>query len=139
MNVGENFCQSVDILVNNAIDKVKFDKTIVCTIVNDSEKKQGKYIVSNGEIEFDAYTSDISLSEGNNVYVNIPLGDWNEQKLIVSKKTKDQNIPITYIDSFDAFVELTDNIITINNNSVIDLLANGNITATRFPFSNFIP
>lgn len=139
MNIGENFCQSVDILVNNAIDKVKFDKTIVCTIVNDSEKKQGKYIVSNGEIEFEAYTSDASLSEGNNVYVNIPLGDWNEQKLIVSKKTKDQNIPITYTDSFDSFVELTDNIITIDN-SAISLLANGNnITVTRPLLSSFTP
>ena len=137
MNAGENFCQSVDILVNNAIDKVKFDKTIVCTIVDDSEKKQGKYMVSNGEGKFEAYTSDTSLSKGDNVYVNIPLGDWDEQKLIVSKKTKDQNIPITYIDSFDSFVELTDNIITINGNSAISLLANGSTLATRPPLSSF--
>lgn len=137
MNVGENFCQSVDILVNNAIDKVKFDKTIVCTIVDDSEKKQGKYMVSNGEGKFEAYTSDTSLSKGDNVYVNIPLGDWDEQKLIVSKKIKDQNIPITYIDSFDAFVELTDNIITFNNNSAISLLANGSIPAIKSSLSIF--
>ena len=56
---------------------------------------------------------------------------------LFQKKTKDQNIPITYTDSFDSFVELTDNIIPIDDNGAISLLANGNILATRPSLSSF--
>ena len=40
---------------------------------------------------FDAYTSDTSFKKGNQVYVSIPMGNWNEQKLIVAKKIDNIN------------------------------------------------
>ena len=113
-NYEEIFCQATEILANNLINKVSYDKTILCTIINDSEKELGKYRVSNGEANFDAYTTGPKYHKGNSVYVQIPNGDWNEQKFIVSKKVDNENIPITYLDPFDSYVDITNNVIATN-------------------------
>lgn len=108
---GEIFCQAAEILVKNLIDKVSYDKTILCTIIKDDDKALGKYRVENGETQFDAYTSDTTLRENDEVYVQIPNGDWNEQKLIVSKKVNTINEPMTYHDPFTSFISITNNLI----------------------------
>ena len=110
-NYGEILCQATEILAQHLIDKVAYDSTILCTIVNDDEKELGKYRVQNSEAIFDAYTSDTSFKKGNQVYVSIPMGNWNEQKLIVAKKIDNINQPIAYKDPFDSFVNITNNLI----------------------------
>ena len=115
-NYGEIFCQAAEILAQNLIDKVSYDRTIVCSIINDDEKDLGKYRVSTGEAIFDAYTSDTSFKKDDQVYVSIPGGDWNEQKLIIAKKAKDINQPITYKDPFNSYVDITNNLINSNLN-----------------------
>ena len=120
-NYGEIFCQAAEILAQNLIQKVSYDQTILCTIVDDSEKSLGKYRVSTGEAIFDAYTSDTSFKKNNQVYVSIPNGDWNEQKLIVAKKMSNINQPITYKDPFDSFIDISNNLINtpINTQGLI--------------------
>lgn len=110
-NYGEILCQATEILAQHLIDKVAYDSTILCTIVNDDEKELGKYRVQNSEAVFDAYTSDTSFKKGNQVYVSIPMGNWNEQKLIIAKKMDNINQPIAYKDPFDSFVNITNNLI----------------------------
>ena len=110
-NYGEILCQATEILAQQLIDKVSYDRTLLCTIINDDEKDLGKYRVQNSEAIFDAYTSDTSFKKGDQVYVSVPMGDWNEQKLIVGKKMKDINQPITYKDPFESFVNITNNLI----------------------------
>lgn len=110
-NYGEILCQATEILAQHLIDKVAYDSTILCTIINDDEKELGKYRVQNSEAIFDAYTSDTSFKKGNQVYVSIPMGNWNEQKLIVAKKIDNINQPIAYKDPFDSFVNITNNLI----------------------------
>ena len=110
-NYGEILCQATEILAQHLIDKVAYDSTILCTIINDDEKELGKYRVQNSEAIFDAYTSDTSFKKGNQVYVSIPMGNWNEQKLIVAKKMNNINQPIAYKDPFDSFVNITNNLI----------------------------
>lgn len=110
-NYGEIVCQAIETVAQNLIDKVAYDRTILCTIINDDERELGKYRVQNSEAIFDAYTSNTLLKKGNQVYVSIPMGDWNEQKLIVSKKMDNINQPIAYKDPFDSFVNITNNLI----------------------------
>ena len=112
---GEILCQATDILAHSIIDKISFDKTILCSIIDDSNKKSGEYKVSNGSSSFFAYTTDTSLNNDDNVYVQIPNGDWNEQKFISHKKTNSSYQPITYKDPFDSYVNMTGNMITTNS------------------------
>lgn len=122
----EIFCQATELLAQHLIDKVSFDKTITCTIIDDSNKENGKYKVSDGSVGFEAHTEDTSLKKGDNVYVQIPNGDWNEQKIIISKKLKDKNTPITYKDPFESYVNITNNIIH-QNMPQQSLIANGKV------------
>lgn len=114
-NYGEIFCQATEILAQHLIEQISFDRTILCTIVDDSEKNIGKYRVSNTDMTFDAYTSDTNYKINDNVYVSIPGGDWNEQKLIVSKKANDSETMVEYINPYDRFINITNNIIPTNN------------------------
>ena len=69
-NFGDIFCQAVDTIIQDRINSVNFDKTVICTIVDDSEKEKGKYRVDYGSsATFYAYTENTKLSKGNVVYV----------------------------------------------------------------------
>ena len=114
-NYGEIFCQATEILAQHLIEQISFDRTILCTIVDDSEKNIGKYRVSNTDMTFDAYTSDTNYKINDNVYVSIPGGDWNEQKLIVSKKANNSETMVEYINPYDRFINITNNIIPTNS------------------------
>jgi len=63
--------------VTSRLEGLSYDITKLCTIVDDREKNNGKYIVTDGATKFDAYSSDNNLREGNSVLVNIPNGDFN--------------------------------------------------------------
>lgn len=52
----EILCEAIDVIVKNRLSAVSFDKSIICTIVDDNEKTKGHYIVTDGTIKFDAYT-----------------------------------------------------------------------------------
>lgn len=120
---GELFCQAVDTILQERLNELSFDQTIVCTIIDNSNKANGIYRVSNGSAKFDAYSSDTTYSNNTNVYVQIPRGDWSEQKIILSKKPDDVDKPISYVDPFDSFVDITGNVITQTPKS-FGLLAN---------------
>ena len=111
-NYAENICQAITIVAEELLKSVTFDRTVLGIIVDDSEKENGKYRVSYNATTFDAYTADTNLKTGANVYVQIPNGDWKEQKLILSKKvdttTEDR---VVYYDPFDSFIDITNNLI----------------------------
>ena len=126
---GELLCEAMGILADSALGKISFDRTIVATITDDSEKEGlGKYRVSTGEATFDAYSSNTSFKNGDNVYVQIPNGDWNEQKIIVSKKVNNTNDPIAYKDPLGSFVDISENLIKLDvDKGPYGLLANGSV------------
>lgn len=125
IDYGESFCQAVDIIVSKRLSGISFDKTIICTIEDDSRREEGLYIVSNGTLKFEAYSSE-KYRIGNNVYVSVPEGDWNQQKFIVGKKTdKDKNVG-AYVTPFDTFYEFTGNLID-REISQKGLTANGSL------------
>ena len=44
----EKLLEANSIITNKIIEGISFDKTITCTIIDDTYKKEGKYTVSNG-------------------------------------------------------------------------------------------
>jgi hypothetical protein len=48
---------AIDMIVENRIRNIPIDKTIVCTIIDNTfAKNEGKYTVSDGEVRFEAYS-----------------------------------------------------------------------------------
>ena len=122
-NYGEQICRSMEIIVAKRLEGLHYDRTIVCTITDDTLSKEGKYTVCYADTNnFTAYSHLTNLREGDTVYVSIPEGDWNEQKTIVSKKSRDDNEAFVYLRPFTRLVDITNN---INENSEqVDLIAN---------------
>ena len=106
----EKLLKAMDILNTKALSSVGFDKTIICTIVDDSEKDKGKYEVSNGSSIFSAYSESDKYKNNDSVYVTIPQGEYANQKMIIGKKTVEEEKPFNYKDPFDSFFSITGNI-----------------------------
>lgn len=120
----------MSIIANSSVDKVKFDSTIECTIVDATDKLIGKYKVKNESYaEFYAYSQITTYNKGDKVYVQIPKGDYNSTKFIVGKKTdKNEDKPYNFVNPFNTFIDLTGNFFVAkdNNKEVWSILANGN-------------
>lgn len=123
---GEIFCEAVDSIIKERLSNIHFDETIVGKIVDDKDKASGKYIVSYNQTKFEAYSSTTTYTNNTEVYVQIPSGDWNEQKIIIAKKAKDDKATIDYKNPFDSYVNITGNLITSTDNVKGSLIANGN-------------
>lgn len=103
--------QAMDIINAQALNSIAFDKTIICTIESDTYRKDGKYDVSDGSKIFTAFSSDTSLRTGDNVYVTIPEGNYENQKIIIGKKTDETAKPFVFTTPFDNIYDMTDNIV----------------------------
>lgn len=108
----DKLLEAMSIVSSQLISSIPYDKTITCTIVDDEHKAEGKYTVTNGDATFDAYSSDTKLKKEDVVYVTIPEGDYENQKIIQGKKTSGNEKPFVFTTPFDTILDLTNNLIT---------------------------
>ena len=107
----EKLLQAMDILNARALNSISYDKTITCTIENDENKKDGKYEVSDGSTIFTAYSTDERYRNGDIVYVTIPQGNYENQKMIIGKKTSETEKPFNFVTPFDSIFDMTGNVV----------------------------
>ena len=107
----DKFLKAMDILNAQALNSISFDKTITCKIENDKDKKDGKYEVNDGSKIFTAYSIDTRFRSGDTVYVTIPEGKFENQKMIIGKKTSETEKPFNFIQPFDTIFDKTGNIV----------------------------
>ena len=86
-NIYESANGWVNTLINEALSNQLFDKTLLCKIENNNSAAIGKYIVSYNSVIFEAFTDSQQKYEVNDsVYILIPQGNFDEQKIILCKK-----------------------------------------------------
>lgn len=121
----ENAASALAQLIQTKLDTVGYDKTLVYTITDDSNKEKGYYQVSDGDIKFDAYTDDTSYRKDNQVYVMIPQGDFSAKKIIIGRyvENEDKNKGVNYISPIDRFIPIYQNIIDIEENEKYQIIA----------------
>ena len=103
----EDILQSMHIIASSLDSKVNKDVTTLCEIVNVDRASEGIYLVKEQEAEYEAY-SESKFEIGDQVYVTIPKGDYNEQKLIMGKKVAENTTPFNWISPFDSFFKIVD-------------------------------
>ena len=122
---GDILCQAVDTIVTQRLSALEYDQPILCSIVDDSRREEGIYRVTNGSTVFEAVSDQTNYRNGNNVYVLIPKGNWNETKTITGKKNnKDSEISYIYRNPFDYLVDATNNMIKSPLSDTVGLVAN---------------
>lgn len=81
----EIICQAIDTIVQQRISQIKFDETILCIIIDNKLKEQGRYTVQYGSMVFEAYGENTTYNIGTQVYILVPKGDYTQKKIIISK------------------------------------------------------
>ena len=104
----EIICQAVDTIVEKRIEGLNFDKTIVCTVVDDSKAGSGIYTVDMGSRTFEASSSLTDLKKNNSVYVTIPGNDFNQPKIIVGKATSEELNNLEYVRPLEKMIIATE-------------------------------
>ena len=124
-NYEEIFCDAVNQLIQSSLQGLNFDITKNCSITDISERKYGKYQVSDGTIKFTAYTNNTLFYElDDTVLVTVPEGDFNRQAIIIGKLANPLTGSLNIADPFDNFLKGTSNICPVSS-STFGLCANG--------------
>lgn len=120
----ESLFQGIDIILEKRLDAVSFDTTIICTIVDDSNRKNGEYKVTDGSVTYKAYSDLDNYVAGQQVRVSVPMGDFSQKKFIIGKYVSDNDAsPITYVSPLDSVVNMSGNLVPLNKTASIT--ANG--------------
>ena len=125
----EELFQSIETIAKGLIDDLKFNKTVICTIKDNKNAKDGKYYVTDGTSNFYAFCENTDYLIDQSVYVLIPNGDYSNQKIITGRYLADENEVYTYKSPLESFVDITGNLfkdaidLTAQNKS--SLIANG--------------
>lgn len=131
---GEVICKAVDTIVTSKLRNVNYDVTKVCQIIDNSQKKIGKYIVQENLIQYTAFSTITDLQIGDSVLVNIPYGDYNNQKTILNKIFQEDIVDYDSKTSFLSMLNFTKNIFL--DNSTFSILANdGNTKTSKLLYS----
>ena len=88
--ITETLLEAVDTVIGARLAQLPYDKTIICTIVDDSQSGIGKYRVTadNGVNLFNAYAdTDIEYFKGTQVYVKILNNNNSVTRVITGKYT----------------------------------------------------
>lgn len=126
MDYNETLCQAIDIIVAQRISEVNFDRTILCTITDDSKKDKGEYTVTDGSMTFQAFAETDRYYKNNQVYVQIPMGDFSNRKLIVGRhSTEDDEKPLIYVSPMESIVPVR---ILNSDKTRVGLVANEDIS-----------
>lgn len=86
-DVTEQIFDAVSVIASKKIESLGFDKTVLCSIEDVSNAKEGEYRVktSDEQATFLAYSENTEYPLGSQVYVKIPNNNYSEQKLIIGK------------------------------------------------------
>lgn len=111
-NISNSILQSIDIVLQERIKELAFDKTLICTIIDDRDKKNGKYQVTDGSIKFWAYSSVDTYSKDEQVRVSVANGDMTQDKYIIGKYIANNDVkPISFVSPLEKVLDISDNLI----------------------------
>lgn len=84
-NYEKQILDTIQKLVDNAVQNASYDKTIQCTILKVQDATMGKYKVKYQDSAFYAYstTTDVTYAAGKSVYVLVPGNDMASNKTII--------------------------------------------------------
>ncbi len=132
-NYSEETLRAMEIIAQAVVNKVSFDKTIVCTIKDNSNAQYGEYYVTDGSSSFFAYSETTTYEVNESVYVVVPNGNFDNQKLIRGRYVADSDgEAYNYVSPYNKFVSKTDNIID-NPSTRKELVANYDPTISYIP------
>ena len=108
---------AIQTLVDNAIGKAEFDKTIKGVVSSCVDEMTGKYIIKYQDSSFYAYSTDTSqkYSKGTYVYVLIPGNDKRSIKTIIGSVNKLGSDYVNIIDEINQYDIIGNSVVSLDN------------------------
>ena len=124
IDYNEILLNAMSLVMDAKLQHLPYDQTIKCKITDDVFADEGKYIVSDGAINMEAFCDIGSKYKlGEMVYVTVPLGDYTQKKIITGKVVTDVNDPVTYVSPLDTMIDISGNL--TQNSAGAGIVANG--------------
>lgn len=120
-NYGEIWCEAMSELIAAQLEGLAYDITKQYTIVDDSDRENYRYIVSDGSVRFEAYADVNNYTTGTAVYVTIPEGDYNAQKKIIGRQVGANTEPFVYTAPLETMIQIENHVVS---NQAHGILAN---------------
>lgn len=119
-NYENKILDAIQKIVDNAVSKAHYDKTIKGIISKCSDEETGKYVVKYQDSSLIAYSADTnaSYSAGEMVYVLIPGNDMTQVKTIIGSVDKLGTNYLNVIDTISQYSVVGNNIISSTNNNI---------------------
>ena len=119
-NYENKILDAIQKIVDNAVSKAHYDKTIKGIISKCSDEETGKYVVKYQDSSLIAYSADTdaSYSAGEMVYVLIPGNDMTQVKTIIGSVDKLGTNYLNVINTISQYSVVGNNIISSTNNNI---------------------
>ena len=93
-NFQNSIFETVDVLVENKLKNLSFDKTITAIIIDNSEAELGIYKVQEGASTYTAYSigKEEIYENKDSVIITVPNGDYGNKLIIQGKNKNDQYV-----------------------------------------------
>ena len=106
----EELFGAIDTIIEKRLQSLNKDTTILCVIEENTDAEEGKYIVSNSGLRFDAYSDKTTYSIGQRVWVLVPDGDYENTKMIMGQYISENSANFTWVNPLASFVDMTGNL-----------------------------
>ena len=118
-NYENKILDAIQTLVDNAVSKAGYDKTIKAIVSKCVNESTGKYVVKYQDSTFYAYSNDLDsiYNGGTPVYVLVPGNDMSQTKTILGSVDKLGTEYINISESNAAYQEIGTSIVTPNQNT----------------------
>lgn len=124
VNYTEELFNAIKTISKKEVEALHFDTTVEVTVTDASKAHLGIYTVTNGSIYFTAYSTN-TYKEKDRVLVMIPQGDYDQQKIIIGKKSHgDVDKPINYTEPFSQIIDVTNGLVP-EDIAEFSMIANG--------------
>lgn len=131
---------SIDILVDRAMTSAKFDKTISASIISCVDAATGKYKVQYQDAVYYATSESIDdeYSDGSEVYILIPQGDFSKPKKILGKVSTSTDTNVTESEKLLSYNEIGENIVSMEGSYGICSYRVGELEGIKVLYDNSV-
>ena len=90
-NITENLLDAINVIVEEKLKKLEFDKTYKAIVISTDKRNKGRYGCETNGLKYEAIGTPNEQLIGDIVYVNVPQNNWDKQKNIIGKSIMDKN------------------------------------------------
>ena len=113
-SIENSICQAASIIIDQALNKAKYDKTILAKIISCVDETTGKYKIKYQDSVFYAFSNNENIyPENADVYILIPEGDFNKDIKLQAEIAIEESDVIVFV--CDGREDLTSNDLAIRD------------------------